>query len=47
MTFDLHSKNFNIGHNYSTVGDGAFIFHMCVPFDKAFPLVPKVFIVLP
>ena len=28
VTFDLYLKNFNIVHNYSTVGDWAFIFHM-------------------
>ena len=28
VTFNLYLKNFNIVHNYSNVGDGAFIVHM-------------------
>ena len=38
MTFDLLLKN--IGHNFFILRDGALIFGMCVPYDKAFPLVP-------
>jgi hypothetical protein len=34
-------KNFNIGHIFWMVSDRAFIFHMCVPYDKNFLLVPK------
>ena len=34
-------KNFNLGHNFWTVIGTAFIFHMCIPCDKTFPLVPK------
>ena len=34
-------KNFNIAYNsWITIGK-AFIFHMCIPCDKTFPLVPK------
>ena len=40
VTFDLLLKNFNIGHNFLILRDGAMIFDMCVPYDKAFPLVP-------
>ena len=40
VTFDLLLKNFNIGHNFFLLRDGALIFGMCVPYDKAFPLVP-------
>ena len=35
---DLHLKNCNVGHNYCTVKDGAFKFHMCVRCDNVFPL---------
>ena len=28
VTIGLYFKNFNIVHNFSTVGDGAFIFYM-------------------
>ena len=38
VTFDLHLKNFNVGHNYCTVKDWAFKFDMCVPCDNVFPL---------
>jgi hypothetical protein len=34
-------KNFNIGHIFWMVSDKAFLFHMCVPYDKTFLLVPK------
>ena len=40
MTFDLLLKNFNIGHNFFTLWDKAFIFGMSVPYDKVFPMVP-------
>ena len=40
VTFDLILKNFNICHNFFILRDGALIYGMCVPFDKAFPLVP-------
>ena len=33
-------KSFNLGHNFQTIKDRAFIFHMCIPFDKTFHLVP-------
>ena len=26
-------RNFNLGHNFQTERDRAFIFHMCVPYD--------------
>ena len=38
--FDLLFKNFNLGHNLWTVGDRAFIFHMCIPCDKIFHIIP-------
>ena len=47
MTFDLLLKNFNIGHNFLILWDKVFIFGMCVPYDKAFPMVPKVLNVWP
>ena len=34
------SKNFNIGHNFFTFKDKSFIFGMCDPYDKTFPMVP-------
>ena len=42
LTFDLHFTNFNLDHNFWTVRDRAFIFHMCTPYDKTFPSVPNV-----
>ena len=40
VTFDLLLKNFNIGHNFFIVRDRAFIFGMCIPYDKTFPTEP-------
>ena len=37
VTFDLL---FNIGHNFLTVTDWAFIFGICVPYVHTFPMVP-------
>ena len=34
-------KNFKIGHNFWMVSDRTFIFHMRIPCDKTFPLIPK------
>ena len=36
----VRQKNFNIGHNFFTLGDKSFIFGMCDPYDKTFPTVP-------
>ena len=33
-------QNFKIFHNFSTVRDRALIFHICIPCDKTFHLVP-------
>ena len=33
-------KNFNLGHNFQTIEDIAFIYHMCIPCDKTFHTVP-------
>ena len=33
-------KNFNLGHNIQTRSDRPFIFHMCIPCDKTFHMVP-------
>ena len=33
-------KNFNLGHNFQTIEDRAFIFHMCIPYDNTFHMVP-------
>ena len=40
MTFDLLLKNFNIGHNLFVLRGRAYIFGICVPYEKAFPLAP-------
>ena len=40
LKFDLLLKNFNLGHNLLTVRDRAFIFHMCIPCDKIFHVIP-------
>ena len=40
LKFDLLWKNFNRGHDLLTVGDKAFIFHMCIPCDKIFHIIP-------
>ena len=42
MTFDLLLENFNIGDNFFILRDGALIFGLSVPYDKAFPLVPYI-----
>ena len=39
LKFDLLFKNLNLGHNLWTVRDRAFIFHMCIPWDKAFYII--------
>jgi hypothetical protein len=41
LKFDPLFKNFNIGHSFWIASDRTFIFHMCVPYDKTFLLVPK------
>ena len=41
VAFDLLSEN-NICHTFWTVWGRAFIFHMCFPCDKAFPIITKV-----
>ena len=35
-------KNFYLGHNFQTIEDRAFIFHMCtrIPYDKTCCMVP-------
>ena len=33
-------KKFSIGNTLNTTRDGAFIFHMCIPCDKTFHIVP-------
>ena len=33
-------KNFNVGHNLNTIRGKALIFHMCIPYDKTFHMVP-------
>ena len=40
VTFDLHLENFNFAHNFLTIRHRAFIFGMCVPYDKTFLMVP-------
>ena len=35
VTFDLLLKNFIIRHNFFILRDRAFIFGMCLPYDKA------------
>ena len=40
LKFDLLFKNFNLGHNFWTMRDKAFIFHMCIPCDKTFHTIP-------
>ena len=42
LTFELLLKKSNIGHNLFILKGMAFIFDMCVFYDKAFPLVPLV-----
>ena len=41
LTFDLLLKKLNIGHNFWSKRDGAFIFHMCISCDKTFLSIPK------
>jgi hypothetical protein len=41
LKFDPLFINFNIGHIFWMASDRAFLFHMCVPYDKTFLLVAK------
>ena len=41
LMFDLLFKNFNLGHKLWTVSDRALIFHMCIPCDKTFHIIPS------
>ena len=41
LIFDLLLKNFYIGNNFWMISDRAFIFHLCIPCDKTFPLIAK------
>ena len=45
LKFDLLFKNFNLGHNLWTIRDRAVIFHMCIPCDNTFHIIPCVFLV--
>ena len=40
LKFDLLLKNFNLGHNFLTRSDRALIFHLCIPCDKTFHMLP-------
>ena len=40
LKFDLLLKSFNLGHSFQTRTGRAFIFHMCIPCDKTFHVVP-------
>ena len=41
VTFDLLLKTHNLGHNFWTKRDRAFIFHMCISCGKTFLSIPK------
>ena len=43
VTFDLHTciSKFNICHNFWTIRGRGFIFHIYIPCDEDFPLLPK------
>ena len=43
LTFDLLLKKINLGHNFWTKRDRAFIFHMGICCDKTFLLEPTIF----
>ena len=38
----LEQKLDNLGHNFLTRSDKAFILHMCIPCDKNFHMVPTI-----
>ena len=40
LTFAILMKNFNIAHNFHTVGDRAFIFSMALTYDETFLMEP-------
>ena len=40
LKIDVLLKNFNLGHNFQTRSDRAFILHMCIPCYKDFNMVP-------
>ena len=41
LTFDLLLKKLNLGHNFWSERDRAFIFHMCISCGKTFLVTPK------
>ena len=41
LTFDLLLKKLNLGHNFWTKRDRAFIFHKCIPCGKTFLSIPN------
>ena len=41
LTFDLLLKKINLGHNFWTKRDRAFIFHVCISCDKTFMSIQK------
>ena len=43
VTFDLLLKNFIMSRNFLILRDKAFVLGICVPWDKAFQTVPKIF----
>ena len=45
--FDLLLKKLNLGHQFWTKRDKAFILHLLILCDKTFPSVPKIFTVWP
>ena len=40
VTFDLMLKTFNLYYNSWTIWDKCLIFHMCIPYLKAFLFIP-------
>ena len=40
MTFALYLENLNFAHNFFTIRCRAFIFDMCVSYDKTFWMEP-------
>ena len=40
-------KNLNLSHNFWTIRGRAFIFHVYIPYDEAFPFIPTFFTVWP
>ena len=40
-------KNFNLSHNFWTIKDRAFIFHICIPYEETCPFIQQILTLWP